>query len=112
MIPTITVFERPPDGGKGLARDMRIRWAFEEVGRPYDTCLLSFGEMKEPAHLTLHSFGQIPTYEEGDLAPFESGAIVPHIAERHAGILPDGANARARHHMDVRRVQHDGAADL
>ena len=96
MTPTITAFERSPDGGKGLARDMRVRWALEEVGQPYDVRLLSFKAMKEPAHLALHPFGQIPTYEEGGLALFESGAIVFHIAERHAGLLPDDANARAR----------------
>ena len=96
MTPTITAFERSPDRGQGLARDMRVRWALEEVGQPYGVRLLSFSEMKEPAHLALHPFGQIPTYEEGDLALFESGAIVLHIAEHHAGLLPDDANARAR----------------
>ena len=96
MIPTITAFERSPDRGKGLARDMRVRWALEEVGQPYEVRLVSFSAMKEPAHRALHPFGQIPTYEEGDLALFESGAIVLHIAERHAGLLPDDANARAR----------------
>jgi glutathione S-transferase len=93
---TITAFERSPDRGKGLARDMRVRWALEEVGRPYHVRLLSFDAMKEPAHRALHPFGQIPTYEEGDLVLFESGAIVFHIAERHAGLLPDDPNARAR----------------
>jgi glutathione S-transferase len=96
MSPTITAFERSPDRGRGLARDMRVRWALEEVGQPYDVRLLSFTQMKEPAHRALHPFGQIPTYEDGDLALFESGAIVFHIAERHAGLLPDDANARAR----------------
>ena len=96
MTPTITAFARSPDRGRGLARDMRVRWALEEVGQPYDVRLLSFSEMKEPAHHMLHPFGQIPTYEEGDLTLFESGAIVFHIAERHAGLLPDDANARAR----------------
>jgi glutathione S-transferase len=96
VIPTITAFERSPDRGKGLARDMRVRWAFEEVGQPYDVRLLSFSAMKEPAHRALHPFGQIPTYEEGGLALFESGAIVFHIAEHHSGLLPDDANARAR----------------
>jgi glutathione S-transferase len=96
MTPTITAFERSPDRGKGLARDMRVRWALEEVGQAYEVRLLSFSEMKESAHRMLHPFGQIPTYEEGDLALFESGAIVFHIAERHAGLLPDDANARAR----------------
>ncbi len=96
MIPTITAFARSPDRGTGLARDMRVRWALEEVGQPYNVRFLSFEEMKEPAHLALHPFGQIPTYEEGDLALFESGAIVLHIAERHPGLLPTDANARAR----------------
>jgi glutathione S-transferase len=96
MTPTITAFERLPDRGKELARDMPVRWALEEVGQPYDVRLLSFSEMKEPSHRMIHPFGQIPTYEEGDLALFESGAIVLHIAERHAGLLPDDANARAR----------------
>jgi glutathione S-transferase len=93
---TITAFDRSPDGGKGLARDTRVRWALEEVGQPYEVRLVSFGAMKEPAHLALHPFGQIPTYEDGDLALFETGAIVFHIAERHTGLLPDDANARAR----------------
>jgi glutathione S-transferase len=96
MTITITAFESSPDRGRGLARDMRVRWALEEVGQPYAVRLLSFKAMKEPAHLALHPFGQIPTYEEGDLALFESGAIVFHIAERHAGLLPDDASARAR----------------
>ncbi len=96
MTITITAFERSPDGGKGLARDMRVRWALEEVGQPYETRLLSFEALKEPAHLALHPFGQIPTYEDGDLALFESGAIVLHVAERHAGLLPDDADGRAR----------------
>ena len=96
MTPIITAFARSPDRGRGLARDMRVRWALEEVSQPYEVRLLSFREMKEPAHRALHPFGQIPTYEEGDLSLFESGAIVFHIAERHAGLLPDEANARAR----------------
>ncbi|HVM98622.1 MAG TPA: glutathione S-transferase family protein [Caulobacteraceae bacterium] len=96
MTPTITAFERSPDRGRGLARDMRVRWALEEVGQPYNVRLLSFSAMKEPAHRALQPFGQIPTYEEGDLVLFESGAIVFHIAERHAGLLPDDPNARAR----------------
>jgi glutathione S-transferase len=96
MTITMTAFERSPDGGRGLARDMRVRWALEEVGQPYEVRPVSFRAMKEPAHLALHPFGQIPTYEEGELALFETGAIVFHIAERHAGLLPSDANARAR----------------
>ena len=96
MNPTITAFESSPDRGRGLARDMPVRWAFEEVGQPYDVRLVSFAEMKEPAHCALQPFGQIPTYEDGDLCLFESGAIILHIAEQHAGLLPKDANARAR----------------
>ena len=96
MTITITAFERSPDGGKGLARDTRVRWALEEVGQPYAVRLVSFAAMKAPAHLAQHPFGQIPTYEEGDLILFETGAIVCHIAERHAGLLPPDPAARAR----------------
>lgn len=96
MTPTITAFEKSPDGGRGLARDFPVRWAFEEVGQPYDVRLVPWAEMKQPGHLALQPFGQIPTYEEGDLAMFESGAIILHIAEEHAGLLPDDAGARAR----------------
>jgi glutathione S-transferase len=96
MTIVITAFERSPDGGQGLARDTRVRWALEEVGQPYKVRLVSFSAKKEPAHLRLHPFGRIPTYEQGDLVLFESGAIVLHIAEQHAGLFPDDAHARAR----------------
>ena len=95
MNPTITAFERSPDGGKGLSRDMRVRWALEEVGQAYDVRSVSFSEMKQPAHLARHPFGQIPTYEEDGLTLFESGAIVLHIAECHPGLLPDDPNGRS-----------------
>ena len=96
MPPIIAAFARSPDQGRGLARDMRVRWALEEVGQPYEVRLVLFSEMKAPAHLALHPFGQIPTYEDGDLALFESGGIVFHIAQQHGGLLPEGANTRAR----------------
>ncbi|WP_130618472.1 glutathione S-transferase family protein [Dyella amyloliquefaciens] len=96
MTVTITAFERSPDSGMGLARDTRVRWALEETGQAYEVRPVSFAAMKEPAHLAVHPFGQIPTYEEGDLALFESGAIIFHIASHHPGLLPDDANARAR----------------
>ena len=96
MTITLTAFARSPDRGRGLARDMPVRWALEEVGQPYEVRLLSFAAMKEPAHRRLHPFGQIPTFEQGDLALFESGAIVFHIADRHVGLLPQDSNARAR----------------
>jgi glutathione S-transferase len=96
MTITITAFERSPDGGQGLARDTRVRWALEEASQPYAVRLVSFAAMKEPEHLTRHPFGQIPTYEEDGLVLFETGAIVLHIAERHHALLPDDAGARAR----------------
>ncbi|NPD70431.1 glutathione S-transferase family protein [Lichenicola cladoniae] len=96
MTITITAFERSPDGGRGLARDTRVRWALEEVGQPYEVRLVSFLAMKEPVHLALHPFGQIPTYQDGGLTLFETGAIVFHIAERHSGLLPGDAHARGR----------------
>jgi glutathione S-transferase len=96
MKPTITAFQRSPDRGRGLARDMRVRWALEEADQLYDVRLVSFSQMKEPAHRALHPFGQIPTYEQGDLALFESGSIILHIAETRPGLLPEDANARAR----------------
>ena len=112
MTITITAFERSPDGGKGLARDTRVRWALEEVGQPYEVRLVSFRAMKEPAHLALHPFGQIPTYEEGDLALFETGAIV--LPYRRAPCGPAAGRCQcpgARDHLDVCRAQHGGAAD-
>ena len=96
MTITITAFDRSPDRGMELARDTRVRWALEEVGQPYEVRLVSFAALKEPAHLKLHPFGKIPTYEEGELVLFETGSIILRIAERHAGLLPDDANARAR----------------
>lgn len=96
MTPTITAFRASPDRGRGLARDMRARWALEEVGQPYEVRLLTFAELKQPAHLSLHPFGQIPTYEDDGVALFESGAMVLHIAERRPGLLPEAPDARAR----------------
>lgn len=96
MTITITAFERSPDRGMGLARDTRVRWALEEVGQAYEVRPVSFSALKAPAHVAIHPFGQIPTYEEGDLVLFESGAIIFHIASRYPGLLPDDANARAR----------------
>src|SRR3954469_20372803 len=96
MTITITAFEHSPDGGMGLARDTRVRWALEEVGQPYEVRGVSFAELKGPEYLALHPFGSIPTYTEGDLVLFESGGIVFHIAERYPGLFPEDKNARAR----------------
>ena len=112
MTITITAFERSPDGGKGLARDTRVRWALEEVGQPYEVRLVSFRAMKEPAHLRLHPFGQIPTYEEGDLALFETGG--DRVPYRRAPCGPAAGRCQcpgARDHMDVCRGQHGGTSD-
>lgn len=96
MNPVITAFKASPDRGRGLARDMQVRWALEEVGQPYDVRLVTFAEMKEFAHRAIHPFGQIPTFEDGGLALFESGAIVLRIAEQHPGLLPADPDARSR----------------
>ena len=106
MIPTITAFAQSPDRGKGLARDMPVRWALEEAGEPYDVRLVYFSAMKETAHRALQPFGQIPSYEEGDLVLFESGSIVFHIAERHTSLLPLDANARARAYRAVDQIDY------
>jgi glutathione S-transferase len=96
MPAVITAFESSPDRGRGLARDMAVRWALEEVGQPYNVRLVSFEAMKQPSHLALQPFGQIPTYEDGEVALFESGAIVLHVAERHPDLLPADPAARGR----------------
>ncbi|WP_454717954.1 glutathione S-transferase family protein [Caulobacter segnis] len=96
MSPTITAFKASPDRGRGLARDMQVRWALEEVGQPYDVRLVTFAQMKEAEHLALQPFGQIPTFQDGDLVLFESAAIVHHIALNHPGLLPADADGRAR----------------
>ncbi|MFB5857224.1 glutathione S-transferase family protein [Stenotrophomonas maltophilia] len=96
MPPILTAFATSPDRGQGLARDMRVRWALEELAVPYDVQLLSFTEMKQPAHLARNPFGQIPTWQDGDRLLFESGAIVLHLAEQHPGLLPADPAARMR----------------
>jgi glutathione S-transferase len=96
MTPVITAFAASPDRGRGLARDMAVRWAFEEVGQPYDVELVSFAEMKLAPHLARQPFGQIPSYVDDDLVLFESGAIVLHIAGLRPGLLPADPAARAR----------------
>lgn len=97
MPPILTAFANSPDRGRGLARDMRVRWALEETGQPYDVRLLSFDQMKQPSHLALQPFGQIPTWETEDgLVLFESGAIVLHLAEQRPGLLPRDPQARMR----------------
>ncbi|MCD1267142.1 glutathione S-transferase [Shinella sumterensis] len=96
MSPIVSVFKNPPDGGRGFHRDIRVRWAIEEVGQPYQLRLLTFSEMRRPEYRKSHSFGQMPLYEDGDLVLFESGAIVHHIAQQYPGLLPADRNSRSR----------------
>ncbi|MBW9089805.1 glutathione S-transferase family protein [Rhizobium wenxiniae] len=96
MTPIVSVFKNPPDGGRGFHRDIRVRWALEEVGQPYQLRLLTFSEMRRPEYRQLHPFGQMPTYEDGDLVLFESGAIVHHIAHQYPGLVPADRNSRSR----------------
>jgi glutathione S-transferase len=93
---TITAFDWVPDFARGQVRDLRVRWALEEVGQSYAVRNLSPGQQKADAHRALQPFGQVPTYEEDGLTLFESGAIVLHIAERFGRLLPTDRNARAR----------------
>jgi glutathione S-transferase len=94
--PTITAFDWVPPFAEGQVRDLRVRWALEEVGQPYDVLYLSQGSQKQEPHRARQPFGQVPTYQDGDLVLFESGAIVLHIAEQHGGLLPPDRGARAR----------------
>ncbi|MFC3097528.1 glutathione S-transferase N-terminal domain-containing protein [Alteraurantiacibacter palmitatis] len=94
---TLSAFRDSPDRGRGLARDMRVRWALEELELPYEERLLTFAELEKNAHLERNPFGQIPTLEcDGGLVLFESGAIVLHLASERPGLLPADADARAR----------------
>ena len=95
--PVITAFDWVPPFAEGQVRDLRVRWALEEVGQPYDVRYLSQGEQKEPSHRERQPFGQVPTLEDGDLTLFESGAIVQHVAETYgSGLMPRDPAARAR----------------
>ena len=94
--PIITAFDWVPDFARGQVRDLRVRWALEEVGQPYDVLYLSQGSQKQDPHRARQPFGQVPTYEDDGLILFESGAIVLHIAEQHGKLLPTDPGARAR----------------
>lgn len=96
MTVTITAFDWVPDFAKGQVRDLRVRWALEEVGETYDVRYLSQGEQKAADHRKRQPYGQVPTLEEGDLTLFESGAIVHYIADTREGLFPVDAAGRAR----------------
>lgn len=92
----MVAFKWVPPFAQGLVRDLRLRWALEEAGIPYDVRLIAHGEQDSPEYRRLQPFGQVPVFEEGDLVLFESGAIVLHIAERSEALLPNDSAARAR----------------
>jgi glutathione S-transferase len=94
MRPTITTFGWVPAFARGFVRDMRPRWAFEEVGQPYAVNLIA--DSKSPEHRRLQPFGQVPTYRDDEVAIFESGAIVLRIAERAGKLIPPDPAARMR----------------
>ncbi len=94
-VATLVVFARSPDRGRGLARDMAVRWALEELGRTYRVRPVDLDALQQPEHLALQPFGQIPAYQDDEVALFESGAIVLHLAQRWPGLLPVDNQARA-----------------
>ncbi|MEH3048233.1 glutathione S-transferase family protein [Sphingomonas adhaesiva] len=93
--PVITAFDWVPDFARGQVRDLRVRWALEEIGRPYTVRYLSQGQQKQPDHRARQPYGQVPTYEDGAVTLYESGAIVLHLAEGTA-LLPTDPAARAQ----------------
>jgi glutathione S-transferase len=95
-LPVITALRWVPPGAQGLVRDLRARWAFEEVEQPYRVELLDLQSIKQPFHRARQPFGQVPTLEDGEVRIFESGAIVLHIARRHPGLLPADPQGEAR----------------
>ncbi|MGA9334817.1 MAG: glutathione S-transferase family protein [Rudaea sp.] len=92
----VTAYQWVPPVAQGLVRDLRVRWALEEAGLPYEENLLEFGQQNTPEHRAVQPFGQVPVYEEDGLKLFESGAIVMHIGEKSPVILPVDPAARAR----------------
>ncbi|MBM7112817.1 glutathione S-transferase family protein [Archangium primigenium] len=93
----VSAFQWVPPLAQGLVRDLRVRWALEEAGVPYEVWLIGLGEeQKSEAYRRFQPFGQVPAYEEDGLVLFESGAIVQHIAERHEVLMPTEPHARER----------------
>lgn len=93
---TLTAFRMAPDFAQGLVRDLRVRWALEEAGLPYQQNLINFGENNTPAYRAIQPSGQVPVIQDGALTLFESGAILLHIADKTDALLPRDANARER----------------
>lgn len=93
---TVTTFRWVPPFAQGYVRDLRVRWALEEAGLPYQTRLIGVEDKADPAYRSLQPFGQVPVLQEDGLTLFESGAIVQHIAERSEVLMPTDPAARAR----------------
>jgi glutathione S-transferase len=94
--PVVSAFRWVPEFARGQVRDLRVRWALEEAGRPYLTHLLEQGEQAQPGYRALQPFGQVPAYREGGIELFESGAIVLHIGETSEALMPESREGRAR----------------
>ena len=92
----VSAFKWVPPFARGLVRDLRVRWALEEAGLPYRARLIDFDDRETAAYRALQPFGQVPVYRDGELAMFESGAIVLHIAAGAPALMPPDQDGRAR----------------
>ncbi len=95
-MPEVTGYKWVPEFAQGFVRDLRVRWALEEAGIPYDEHLITLEENASPAHLKRQPFGQVPAYRDETVDMFESGAIVLKIAERSEALMPADDPGRAR----------------
>ncbi|MFI4965657.1 MAG: glutathione S-transferase family protein [Caulobacterales bacterium] len=93
---TLSAFRLVPPFAQGLVKDLRVRWALEEAGIPYQERLIGRDDQADAAYRALQPFGQVPVIETGDLTLFESGSIVLYIAEQSEALAPADANGRAR----------------
>lgn len=92
----LTAFRWVPPFAQGHVRDLRVRWALEEAGLPYEVVLIDGDDQRSPAYHAQQPFGQVPVYRDGEVEMFESGAIVLHIAEKSEVLAPKGVRGRAR----------------
>ncbi|RZA14445.1 MAG: hypothetical protein EOP02_26540, partial [Proteobacteria bacterium] len=92
--PVVTAFDWVPDFARGLVRDLRVRWAFEEIGRPYEAKLLGAMNPRPDDYLDWQPFDQVPAFAEGDLHFFESGAILLYLGQQDDRLLPTDPQAQ------------------
>jgi glutathione S-transferase len=92
--PVVTAFEWVPDFARGLVRDLRVRWALEEIGRPYETELLDARAPRPEAYLARQPFDQVPAFTDDGIQLFETGAILLYLGEQDERLLPDPGQAR------------------